>query len=144
MLSVGIPGIIGTHVSRTGKGSPAPARIHKTHHISIHQDIIFTSIEDLKGLFVKVLDECRKLWGECERAAQWFGNVATHSLLALSLTTSYACLCGLAVAMLQQHRGHNACVHPDVNVSYVCYIARAMNLRSSIGMMYVSVIFHIL
>ena len=67
MLSVGIPGIIGTHVSRTGKGSPAPARIHKTHHISSHQDIIiFTSIEDLKGLFVKVLDECRKLWGECE------------------------------------------------------------------------------
>ena len=78
-----------------------------------------------------------------EWAAQWFGNVAAHSLLALSLTTSYACLCGLAVAMLQQHRRRNACVHPDVNVMYVRYIACAMNLRSSIGMMYASAIFHI-
>jgi len=27
-------------------------------------------------VFVKLLDEYRTLWGERERAAQWFGNVA--------------------------------------------------------------------
>jgi len=32
----------------------------------------------------------------------------------------------------------------DVNVSYVCHIARANNLQSSIGGMYMSVIFHTL
>jgi len=25
---------------------------------------------------ISILGECRTLWGECERAAQWFGNVA--------------------------------------------------------------------
>jgi len=43
--------------------------------------------------------------------------------------------------MLQQYRRRNVCVHSDVNVSYVCYIACAMNLQSSIGTMYASVIF---
>ena len=59
------------------------------------------------------------------------------NLLSLSLTTSHVCLCGLAVAaraMLQQHRRCNVCVHSDVNVSYVHYIACANNLWSSIGM----------
>jgi len=25
---------------------------------------------------INILGECRTLWGECEWAAQWFGNVA--------------------------------------------------------------------
>ena len=68
-----IPGVIGDMrleeeewSSGSCNRSPMPARIHKTHYISIHQDIILTSIEDLKGLFVKLLDECRTLWGERE------------------------------------------------------------------------------
>ena len=36
-------------------------------------------------------------------------------------------------SMLQQHCGHNVCVHPDVEVSYVRYIACTNNLRSSIS-----------
>ena len=64
LLLVDISGILDG--ASSGKGSPMPARIHKTHHISIHQDIILTSIEDLKGLFVKLLDEYRTLWGERE------------------------------------------------------------------------------
>ena len=75
VLSVVISVLI-VDFSSSRKGSSTPARIHKTHHISIHQDIILTSIEDLKGLFVKLLDEYRTLWGEREQAAQWFGNVA--------------------------------------------------------------------
>ena len=60
----------------------------------------------------------------------------TCKLLALSLTSSHVCQCGLAVAalaMLQQCRGYNVCMHPDVTVSYVHYIACVNNLRSSIG-----------
>ena len=56
--------------------------------------------------------------------------------LALSIITSHTYLCGPAVAaytMLQQCRGCNVYVHPDVNVSYVCYNACANNLQSSIG-----------
>ena len=45
----------------------------------------------------------------------------------LALSTSHACLCGLAVAaraMLQQCHAHNVCVHPDVNVC-MCVILHA-------------------
>ena len=28
------------------------------------------------GIVDNLPGECRTLWGECERAAQWFGNVA--------------------------------------------------------------------
>jgi len=68
--------------------------------------------------------------------------VWVDNLLDLSLTTSHTCLCSLAVAtrtMLQQCRGCNVCVHPDVIVSYMCYFACANNLRSSIGGTYMSV-----
>ena len=54
----------------------------------------------------------------------------------LYLLQLHVCLCGLTVAahtMLQQHRGHSVCVHPDVNVSYLHYIARTNDLHSSIG-----------
>ena len=45
--------------------------------------------------------------------------------------------------MLQQCHRRNVCVHPDVNVLYVRYIACANNLRPSIGLTYMSIIFHI-
>ena len=58
VLSVGVTVIsvliADSWCSRSGKGSPISARIHKTHHISIHKDIILTSMENLKGLFVKL------------------------------------------------------------------------------------------
>ena len=47
--------------------------------------------------------------------------VWVDNLLALSLTTSHACLCCLTLAaraMLQQRRRHKVCMHPDVKVSY--------------------------
>jgi len=57
-------------------------------------------------------------------------------ILPLSLTTWHVSPCGLAVAacvMLQQCRGCNICMRPDVNVLYVRYIACTNDLRSSIG-----------
>jgi len=65
----------------------------------------------------------------------------------LCLSWQFACFITYNVsvaarAMLQQHRGCNFCVHPDVNDSYAHYITCANTLRSSISVMYIRVIFH--
>ena len=79
---------------------------------------ILLSLSKVKIDVANIVDRQTESSYCCIQPAPFF----LFNLLALSLITSHPRLCGLTVAaraILQQHRGHNVCVH--VNASYGCY-----------------------